>query len=526
MSLPSMSFRALIPLWLCFLAFGVFFSFVTPLGEGFDEPLHFDYVQRIVQLRDVPMGNSLNVSREITDFLETYPVSWGLHERHPFLLTHEQYWAQTEQLESRDRRVRALRFEGEYAEGLSRAARQYESHQPPLYYVLVSPAFAVFSKVLRFVDTFMALRLLNVLLASAMVPGAFLLARAIFSDDLAASNVARLVVFFPGLYPGVIRVSNDALSAVIVTWMLFFLVSFLKKPQPIFLYTVSTLLVAGLWTKAFFIPIAAGVVAAMLCYRHFRATGIVLVAFAIGLPWYVRTFMITTSLTGLPETLAAGSSVVSSAQALSGMDWRNAFNVAVSTHIWTGNWSFLGVRSWMYRVIAWSAFAGTLGLLRKPAQIPRALPALVVLYAAFAGGLVYYATQVFQAFGLSIVQGWYLTSFIPVEAVLFVAGLRTLFTARWQLPALLMQTFLLALLVYSELFVAMPYYAGITSHQADGHLSTFHAMPGDFALISARLWRLHPWVPVFLPWLLIGSVVAYGLYSIGSDVMRGSRHAR
>jgi hypothetical protein len=52
MSLPRKASRLVIPLWLCFLAFGVFVSFVTPLGEGFDEPLHFDYVQRIAQLRD------------------------------------------------------------------------------------------------------------------------------------------------------------------------------------------------------------------------------------------------------------------------------------------------------------------------------------------------------------------------------------------------------------------------------------------------------------------------------------------
>ena len=520
MPLPSKSFRHVIPLWLSFLAFGIFISFATPLGEGFDEPLHFDYVQRIAQLREVPMGNSRNVSREITDFLETNPVSWGFHERHPFLLTYERYWEQADQLEIRDRRVRALRFEGAYAEGLSVAARQYESHQPPLYYLLVAPAFAVISKEFSFVDTFMALRLLNVFLASALVPGAFFLARAVLSEGHAALNVARLVVLFPGLYPGLIRVSNDALSAVIVTWMLFFLVSFLKKPEPRLLYALSVLLLAGLWTKAFFIPIAAGLLAVMLSYRRFRASAVILAACAIGLPWYLRTFLITGSLSGLPETVDTGSSVVSSARALSGMDWSNAFNVAVSTHIWTGNWSFLGVRSWMYRVIAWGAFAGALGLLRKPAQIPVTLPSLAVVYAAFAAGLAYYATQVFQASGLSVAQGWYLTSFIPLEAVFFVAGVRSLFAKRWQTPLLLMQTFLLALLVYSELFVAMPYYAGVTAHGVDGHLATYHPQPADFALISERLWRLHPWVPVFAPWLLIGSVVAYNLYSIGSELPR------
>jgi hypothetical protein len=144
-----------------------------------------------------------------------------------------------------------MRFEGAYTEGLSKASRQYESHQPPLYYLLVAPAFAVFSKSFLFVDAFMALRLLNVLLASVMVPGAFFLAKAVLGDDSAAANVARLVVFFPGLYPGVIRVSNDAVSAVIVTWMLFLLVSFLKKPETRCLYGLCALLIAGCGRRPF-----------------------------------------------------------------------------------------------------------------------------------------------------------------------------------------------------------------------------------------------------------------------------------
>jgi len=42
--------------WLTFLLAGVLFSFVTPLGEGIDEPAHFEYVRyvahRRVQSRD------------------------------------------------------------------------------------------------------------------------------------------------------------------------------------------------------------------------------------------------------------------------------------------------------------------------------------------------------------------------------------------------------------------------------------------------------------------------------------------
>jgi hypothetical protein len=45
-------------------------------------------------------------------------------------------------------------------------------------------------------------------------------------------------------------------------------------------------------------------------------------------------------------------------------------------------------------------------------------------------------------------------------------------------------------------------------------LETYHAALGDFQVMSERLLRFHPGVPDLLPWMLLGGVIAFGLYSV------------
>src|SRR5207249_10297161 len=58
-------------------------------------------------------------------------------------------------------------------------------------------------------------------------------------------------------------------------------------------------------------------------------------------------------------------------------------------------------------------------LLGRSTRSNRGVITLVTAYLVFAGALVYYATQVFQQTGTSVAEGWYLTTFLPVEALLF-----------------------------------------------------------------------------------------------------------
>ena len=131
--------------WLTFLAGGTFFVLMVPLGEGFDEPWHFAYVQHVAQFGKPPLGHSTHISEEIATFLRVHPVSWGLHRNFPTLLSHDEYWRDQRNRDELDPVLANLRFSGEYAESQTEASGQYESHQPPLYYFASAPVFAAAS---------------------------------------------------------------------------------------------------------------------------------------------------------------------------------------------------------------------------------------------------------------------------------------------------------------------------------------------------------------------------------------------
>src|SRR5207247_11093257 len=127
--------------------------------------------------------------------------------------SYEQYWQKDASArESADAFVRKLQFDGHYRPSATGLSYQDERHQPPLYYLLAAPVFAVLSRYFYFTEMFFILRLWSVLVASLVIPGSFLLARTIFKEPREYHTTVALIVLFPGLYPAVTRISNDALA--------------------------------------------------------------------------------------------------------------------------------------------------------------------------------------------------------------------------------------------------------------------------------------------------------------------------
>jgi hypothetical protein len=514
---------AIMPAWITFVAGATFFVLMMPLGEGFDELWHFAYIERVAELGKPPQGHSTHLSKETLTFLQLHPVAWGVHENFPFLRSYEEYWHDPQTRYQLDGELIHLRFSGDYSEIPNDTSTQYEGHQPPLYYFLGAPLFAAVSRHFSFLHTFTAMRMFSILLASLVVPASFLLAQISLKDFSGSANAVALVVLFPGLYPSVARVANDALALPLACWTLFFLISFLERPSRGRLVALQALLIAGLWAKAFFIPIAAGVVLCLVYAGQLRPAVTVLILSMLGAPWYISNLIQTHSVTGLPEEIAGATSTVSMVQVLSRLNWMNLFRVLRSSHIWTGNWSFLGVRGWMYSVIFGVYVMGIVGLIRGRIRNQRAIAALGICYLVFIAALIYYAILVFRTSGLSLTEGWYLAPLIPAEAVLFVAGIQSLFGRHDRRALVVAQLLGLALLLYTAAFVEAPYYAGITNHGSAGQLSAYHPHISDFAFMSARLLRFHPFVPAFLPWLLLSTFGIFGAYSIISNLLRGTR---
>ncbi len=91
----------------------------------------------------------------------------------------------------------------------------YESHQPPLYYLLATPIFLLNDGAL------IGLRLLSVLLGAGVVTFAFLLGQTIFPEPMViAYGLMALVAFVPMHVAILASVNNDALAELILAALL------------------------------------------------------------------------------------------------------------------------------------------------------------------------------------------------------------------------------------------------------------------------------------------------------------------
>ena len=101
------------------------------------------------------------------------------------------------------------------------------------------------------------------------------------------------------------------------------------------------------------------------------------------------------------------------------MDWRTVADAGAFSHIWVGGWSFLVVRSWMYRVFEFVAVLAAIGLLMnligtvrstKRGRILRTLarpPAvLVTAYILMCFAVAYHSLVVFLAQNINTALGW------------------------------------------------------------------------------------------------------------------------
>ena len=106
---------------------------------------------------------------------------------------------------------------------------------------------------------------------------------------------------------------------------------------------------------------------------------------------------------------------------------------------------------------------------------PLAVVLLGLFYGCFCFGLAYQAELMFILFHVSTTQGWYLYCTIGVETLLTTIGLFALCPATWRRWVLPVSTALFAILdLYGVHFLLIPYYTGLISYGADGHLARFH----------------------------------------------------
>jgi hypothetical protein len=487
--------------WACFLIRGAFYSAAFPIWEGFDEWAHFAVIQRMAERGEALVWRHSPVSREIDASLKLAPVPWDLRYLPPPSLTQDAYW----RLPSNERGRRQEQFRsmpaGWATEDASSGLTAYEALQAPLYYWMAAPLLRLIGG-LDLGTRVLLLRWFSVALASFIIPLCFLVGRLVCREDSLGLACAAVVAAMPEFLIDIARVGNECVGVVcfsLLTWLV--LASVRDGLNRTGAISIGVVLGVGLLTKAYFLA-AIPPVALLLAYGLWperskprpalmRAFLTASCALAISGWWYIRNVVDTGTLSGLSESEMV-SGKVSAAGLLSRVreiDWRAAVDSILLSHLWFGGWSSLTIRSWMYHVLYLVIALAALGVVRQLRQ--PAILAVMAVYAAFWLGQLYNVLLLFAAKGMATSMGWYLYAVIAAEAALWIAGLRAVAPAGLRRHVPLIGISLLVLLdFYTIHAVALPYYAGVIAHRANGSIAALHAADigrVGFAEILTRL---------------------------------------
>lgn len=433
-------------LWLCVFAKLIFYSSFVPLWEGYDEFSHFAFVEHLVKTRTLPDLRNAPTAPEIVESLRAGPVPWTIRNW-TGSMTYDDFWS------GRRPATTGAPFTN---------PRLYEAQQPPLAYVLLAIPYAAFRQT-SLPTRVWIVRIAGGLIASLAVPFGFLLARCVFDDTGRALGTIAVVSSMPELMMTADHGGNEPFAILLGTLVVYALC--LRRA-----FLTGCLLGLGLLTKAYFLTLIP--VAAIVFFRQRRQMLIALAtAIAIAGWWYVRAMHVTGNLTGSNTAIAAGQSPVPLWSALVKIQWLQVLDSALISHIWLGGWSFLVLRSWMYRTIELVLLAALAGLIASAVKKRTSFPLAVCLFVqlCFWAGVAWFAVSTWLATGESDVPGYYAYAVVVAEAVCLIAGLSALMPAlatRFIAPALV--TCLAGTELYSTVFLLMPYYAGITAHTSHG----------------------------------------------------------
>ncbi len=423
------------------------------------------------------------VSDEVVRSLELAPLAYGTESWVAGGVNHDAFWRLPES--ERQRRCQeGGRLTSAYRRpaGLPPAAqRQYEAQQPPLYYaLLVAPYLSVKDRPLA--EQVLWLRLLSLAMASLTVPLAYALAHQVPAARRPALLVAVLLACMPALAIDLSRIGNHTLAIPLISGALLCTLRALRRGRKRDWTLLGIVLAAALLAKGYALVIVPVVMLATALPARRSGRTVAGGALALALAaagagwWYAGNLRTTGTIAGEQMDVAAHAGTAEKLAAIGQVEWPRVLDSAAMTHIWIGGWSFLLVRSWMYRVFELLAAASAIGILAMGRRLIRD-PRFAVLAGAwllFCLAMAYFSLTTFLAMHLSAGVGWYLNAIVVAEAVLLacagtsIAGVRR--AGAWVAAAALLA---LALDLYTVHFLLGPYYTGLVRHRPSGALEAF-----------------------------------------------------
>ena len=400
----------LLSILIVYAALGTLFAFKTPPWQNPDEPAHYNYIAHVATERRLP---ALRMGDYDGPYLE---------------------------------RLKAQKFPPD----LSIEPVRYESHQPPLYYLLAAPIHWLSQ------GRLLALRLFSVMLGGGVVLLIFLCARAaVPGPPHIALGAAAFAAFLPMHVALMASVNNDALAELLIAGTVLALLRWqrLKTESEVdggrgHLLAAGILIGLGFLTKAtayILLPVALVVVfihsvwpgssgkspAGTLTLRLALLVG---PALLLGLPWWIRNSLLYGNLDilGLTRHDAVVTGQPTAAAWIAENGWGAYWERAWS---FTGK-SFWGVFGWLgvfmdariYTIFFILSALAALGILfrfrawaiRSEWQWPRLISTpyltLLLLWLATFAAYAWYNVGFIQH------QGRYLFPALPAWSLLFALG--------------------------------------------------------------------------------------------------------
>lgn len=394
------------------VAVGVAYAIATPTWQAPDEPAHYSYVRYLIEQRALPV-------------LQQGDYDFAYLER-----------------------IKAARFPPD----MSIDSIRYESHQPPLYYLLSAVVAAPLPESARP----LALRLFSVLLGACLLGVAYRVIGRLFPDrPFWTLGAVAFIAFLPMHLAETAAISNDTLAEVLLALVLGSLLARLDEPATLgsdlglgvflglCLLTKTTAYVALLLTAIVLIgipllwsPVGTG---RSSLRRQAASVAIALgVALLIGLPWFVRNAIVYggTDILGLARHDAIMTAQPHTADWLAQMGWVGWANAFVSTtfHSFWGQFGWMGVllNPRIYAALALLSAVAVAGAIvfvfRDFPRLPDRQRAGLAVFALAAGitlgSYLWYNVQYVQH------QGRYLFPALIPLATFFALGLWTSFGRR------------------------------------------------------------------------------------------------
>jgi len=482
-------------------ALGLGYIAVLPPFEGFDENSHYSNIRKIAATGKLPAYGSTMLDALVVTYAQTAPMPYGTL-RPPFdrNMAYYKFFLNPDTINQYIHNYRQAPVARNYEASTDVS---WEALHAPLYYLLLAP-------VEKITD---GLSLVSQVLILRLISFAMVIAGVALSLRTAGEEAFRGFVLYPLLFPMFFaefgRIGNDSLC-MFLSAILALLLSFYSKSSdresivipaqagilaktPAFAGVTSrtlSLLIglvlgAGLLTKAFFIPISAGIavwMAAAYLWKaedaHSRKRHVInmliigFTALAIGAPWYIGNLINDIPIVGFgePQMLAQQGGLIAGLEKNFTLhELMEGFAVNLVTWIWEGTWSLVHILPLMYvpmlmlLFLVLGAFAFTLK--GRPLKDPAWLG--VALFCFFEFGFLRHIIISLAISGTGNTPSAYLHILLPWVAPILGIGIATLARHRLGSMALKLLVSYAVLFQLSILWSQLALFAGCATKGDD-----------------------------------------------------------